>query len=50
MNVVAFLGYLHEHSATWVLAESLAQILVRQNRGDLVPAEIALSVPRRVAS
>lgn len=50
MDVIQFLEYLHERSASSELAESLCEILVLRNRSALVPVEIAPRASRRVAS
>ena len=50
MEVIPFLEYLHEHRASRELAEGLAQVFALKSHGELVPAELAVCAPRRVAS
>jgi hypothetical protein len=49
MNLNEFLEYLRSRSATSDLAESLAQVLVRRGRLDLVPIPVRESARRRIA-
>jgi hypothetical protein len=46
-DTISFLEYLHEHAATALLADALADVLVTRNR---VPGPVAPTSPEALAS